>query len=306
MAKKPLILDIKGHTLDDGPGIRSVIFFKGCPLNCVWCHNPESKKPEPEISFDPKECVGCKACVDVCPEGAISFDLPHRVDRARCTLCMACAEACPSKALAPVGKLMEIEDIVDAVIRYKPFFDTSGGGVTLSGGEPTLFPEFLSGVLKALKAAGIHTLLETSGHFARERFETLILPWVDDIYMDIKFISSDSHKKHCGIPNDRILENFRWLHSVKEGRGIGLLPRTPLVPGITDTEENLSAIAGFLKDLNVEKAALLAYNPLWHDKNFKIGEENILGQKEIMTKWMSRERIRECEAVFRKAGITLV
>lgn len=304
--KKPLILDIKGNALDDGPGIRSVIFFKGCPLDCVWCHNPESKKPDPEISFDPKECVGCGACLGACPEKALSFDFPYRIDRTRCTLCMACAEACPSGALAPVGKRMEVQDIVSGILRYKPFFDTSGGGVTLSGGEPTLFPEFLSELLKSLKASGVHTLLETSGQFSRESFEKLILPFVDTIYMDIKFVSPHLHKKYCGISNDRILDNFRRLNALKEEAGIEILPRTPLVPGITDTRENLSAIAGFLRDQNVENASLLAYNPLWHDKNFKIGAENILGREEILTKWMTKERIGECEAVFEDAGISLV
>jgi len=178
--------------------------------------------------------------------------------------------------------------------------------VTLSGGEPTLFPEFLSELLKSLKASGVHTLLETSGQFSRESFEKLILPFVDTIYMDIKFVSPHLHKKYCGISNDRILDNFRRLNALKEEAGIEILPRTPLVPGITDTRENLSAIAGFLRDQNVENASLLAYNPLWHDKNFKIGAENILGREEIMTKWMTKERIGECEAVFEDAGISLV
>ena len=141
---RPLILDIKGNSLDDGPGIRSVIFFKGCPLACTWCHNPESKRFEAEISFDAKACIGCDACLSACPQDALSRDNPFFIDRRRCDLCFRCIDACHSGALSRVGQEMGIAEIVARVLDYKPFYDTSGGGVTLSGGEPTVYMDFAS------------------------------------------------------------------------------------------------------------------------------------------------------------------
>ncbi len=163
----PLILDVKGNALDDGPGIRSVVFFKGCPLSCVWCHNPESKKALPELAFDAKTCAGCEGCLAVCEAGARSRRIPGYVDRRVCQQCFACAAVCPLGALAQVGPVMPVEGLVEKLLRDKPFYDTSGGGVTFSGGEPTLFMPFLSSLASALQAAGVSTLLETCGHIVR-------------------------------------------------------------------------------------------------------------------------------------------
>ena len=146
--KGPLILDIKGNSLDDGPGIRSVVFYKGCPLSCVWCHNPESKKSSVEISFDAETCINCGNCREVCPEYALDQGNPYYIDRNRCTLCFACVEACPSGALKRVGETMSIDRVLTKVLPDRPFFDASGGGVTLSGGEPTMYMEFTGQLLR--------------------------------------------------------------------------------------------------------------------------------------------------------------
>ena len=159
--RTPLILDIKGNSLDDGPGIRSVIFFKGCPLSCVWCHNPESKKTGAEIAFDGGRCIDCGTCREVCPEKALSRENPFYIDRSRCPLCFDCVQACPSGALEQVGKEMSINEILEKIVPDKPFFEVSDGGVTLSGGEPTLFMDFAAKLLVALKQQKIHTLVET-------------------------------------------------------------------------------------------------------------------------------------------------
>lgn len=303
MKQNPLILDIKGNSLDDGPGIRSVVFFKGCPLSCAWCHNPESKHPGPEISFDRDECAGCDTCLSVCPEQALSRKQPFFIDRSRCTLCGLCVESCPSGALAMVGKAMTVEEIAAKVLRDKPFYDNSGGGVTFSGGEPTLHMDFLSILLQRLKAEGIHTLLETCGLFDFTLFSEKILSYTDAIYFDIKIHDPETHKRLCGVRNDRILDNFTQLNAAATKNGIDLLPRTPLVPNMTATQENLAAIAGFLKSQGVRRAALLAYNPLWHDKNAKIGLADTLKQDAAMRTWMSKEELAACKAVFSAFGI---
>jgi pyruvate formate lyase activating enzyme len=298
-----LILDIKGNSLDDGPGIRSVVFFKGCPLSCVWCHNPESKNPGPEISFDSTECVGCDTCLSVCPEHAMDRKWPFFIDRNRCTLCGTCVESCPSGALAMVGKPMSVEDIAATVVKDKPFYKNSGGGVTLSGGEPTLYMDFLSALLQRLKIEGIHTLLETCGLFDFKAFSEKILPYTDAIYYDIKIYDPDTHQRFCGVRNDLILENFIKLNAIASKNGFELLPRTPLIPGMTATKENLTAIAGFLNAQGVRQARLLSYNPLWHDKNAKIGLPDTLKQNPAMTAWMSKDELAACVAIFSAYGI---
>ncbi len=302
--KKSLILELKGNSLDDGPGIRTVVFFKGCPLSCIWCHNPESKKSGVEISFEPNECVGCNSCIETCTQKALSEKNPFFVDRSLCNLCFECVGNCPSGAIERVGKDMSVNDIVEQVMKDKPFFDTSKGGVTFSGGEPTLNMESLADAAKSLKEKGVHVLIETCGQFNYDQFIERIYPFVDLIYFDIKIINSNNHKKYCGLPNKTILENFKKLHKKYLDGGTEIQPRTPLIPGITDTKENLGDIISFYQEANVTKTHLMAYHPLWQDKNLKIGiksptHENNLGE------WMANERVKECEKIFVDAGIFL-
>ena len=298
--KMPLILEVKGNSLDDGPGIRSVVFFKGCPLSCVWCHNPESQKVRSELSYDQTRCIGCHTCVDTCREGAIKASLPISIDRKRCTLCFECAETCPSHALERVGRQMAVEEIVDVVMRDKPFYDVSGGGVTLSGGEPTLAGPFTGALLKALKNEKVHTLMETCGHFRTEFFHKALLPYLDMIYFDLKLIDSREHVRYCGVSNEIILKNFEALHETAPDR---VLARVPLVPGITDRDENLTGIATHLSRLNVGRVALLAYNPLWPDKCEKIGMANQFPATGASRSWMSKEKEKACQEIFERMGI---
>ena len=300
---KPLILDIKGNSLDDGPGIRTVVFFKGCPLSCLWCHNPESKTSAVEISFDPTACVGCDTCLRTCREGALSRDSTFFIDRGRCSLCFDCIESCPSGALGKVGRSMTVDAILTDIVKDKPFFDNSGGGATLSGGEPTLFMGYLSELLQKLHAKQIHTLIETCGYFDFHRFEDLVLPYVESVYYDIKLIDEREHARCCGIGNRTILHNFALLVSSARISGKEVLPRTPLVPGITDTEANLQAIADFLRRHGVEKASLQPYNPLWPEKTRKIGVSSKFGSTATAADWMPREHISRCKDIFVRAGI---
>ena len=306
MKKDPLILEIKGNSLDDGPGIRSVVFFKGCPLDCVWCHNPESKKRSVEISFDAKECIGCDSCLMKCSYGALSRSNSCFIDREKCTLCFACEDVCPTGALSKVGTEMSVDEIIKTVEKDMPFYKTSGGGVTLSGGEPTIDIHFTSELMKKLKKEGIKILVETCGLFKFEQFRILIYPHGDIIYYDIKFIDPEDHKKFCGVSNEVILKNFIKLYEEYNKGGIEILPRTPLIPDITDTEKNITAIADFYRKHDVKKAALLSYNPLWHEKNIKIGVENPYSHEEKMTKWIAKEREDACRKIFIDAGIELI
>lgn len=301
--RTPLILDVKGNSLDDGPGIRSVVFFKGCPLSCLWCHNPESKKTGPEIAFDRGRCVDCGDCRQVCPEKALSRQNPLVLDRNRCTLCFVCLQACPSGALERVGQEMSIEEILEKILPDKPFFEASGGGVTLSGGEPTLFMDFAGKLLEALKGQNIHTLLETCGQFDMDRFMALLYPHLDAVYFDIKLMDQMAHKAYCGVSNHKILDNFSQLFKTAKKDGKRVLPRTPLVPGITDTEKNLSDIAAFLKELNVTQAALLAYNPLWHDKTEKIGAISPYQTDKAMGTFSESIVLEKSREIFSREGI---
>jgi pyruvate formate lyase activating enzyme len=303
--KTPLILEIKGNSLDDGPGIRTVVFFKGCPLSCVWCHNPEGKDPGLEISFDQKDCIGCDTCLEVCKEKALSRKNPHFIDRTRCNLCLVCTDACPSGALSRVGIEMSIDDIVKKVLSDKPFYDNSGGGVTLSGGEPAMSMDYTADLLMKLKDAGIHTLMETCGLFNFDAFEKKILPYVDAIYFDIKIFDAQDHRRYCGMPNDSILKNFERLLVEASRDNKVILPRIPLIPGITDTEANIRAIAGFLKGLGVLRADILSYNPLWFEKCAKIGASTPFQSDNAKKTWISKERLGSAKEIFLRNGICM-
>jgi len=296
--KTTLIIDVKGNSLDDGPGIRSVIFFKGCPLFCAWCHNPESKRSFAELSFDPHKCIACESCIGKCKVNALSRDNPFFVDRNTCNRCFACAAECPTGALSRIGREMTQDEIIEQALKDKPFFDTSGGGVTFSGGEPTLHMDFLSGLIRELKNSGVHTLIETCGYFNFDEFREAILPYTDMIYMDIKIIDPKTHKRYCGVDNNVILENFIKLHELSLSGGFEIIPRTPLIPGITDTEKNLAAIARFLQSHQVKDIRLLPNNPAWHEKCRSLGIPDEYAEDSPLRKWLPPAVMEACKCIF--------
>jgi pyruvate formate lyase activating enzyme len=294
MPSDPLILYLKRNSLDDGPGIRTTVFFKGCPLRCAWCHNPESQSRSAELSYNRDECIDCGTCISTCPENALSRENPNFVNREKCTLCFECVDSCPSMALSKFGVPMTAEAILQTIEMDKPFFDNSGGGVTLSGGEPTLFRGLAAEILSGCRERGILSILETCGHFDLDRFEQILYPLIDTIYFDVKLIDPTLHRKYCGLDNDTILGNLRHLAGLVDGNGVELLPRVPLVPEITATESNLTAIAQILSECGLSQVALLPYNPTWTNKPAMLGK-NAQIQNE---RFMSVEELDFCRSFF--------
>lgn len=257
--RRPLIVDVRRDCQEDGPGIRSVVFFKGCPLRCVFCHNPETQEAGPEIAFAAKSCLRCGGCVEACPRAAIDLDRPGRIDRNRCDACGDCAEACQSGALRLVGEFWPVAKLAEILLRDAPFYRHSGGGVTLSGGECTMFPDYLHSLMLEIKAHGVHIALETCGEFDYEIFSRQILPHLDLILFDLKILDGEESLRQLGRSNAKILQNLRRLLAQDATE---VCTRVPLIPGVTDKRENLAAIVDFLCAAGARNVSLLPYNPL--------------------------------------------
>lgn len=266
---EPLIFDIHRFALDDGPGIRTTVFLKGCPISCMWCQNPESIRQEAEIAFRPLLCIHCGHCENFCPENAARMDYPGRIIRERCGACGVCAEKCPSTALKIVGKHYTGKELVKELLKDRIFYETSCGGVTFSGGEPALHMDYLSKVMGELKQNSIHIAIQTSGFFDMEEFRRKLLPFIDLIFYDIKLFNTRKHREYTGVGNERILDNFI---SLADDQKEIIVPRTPLVPSITATKENLEQIANFVRAAGCENYELLPYNPGGVSKILTIGK----------------------------------
>lgn len=283
-----LIFDIERFSTADGPGIRTVVFFKGCNLHCYWCHNPESIRSNMELELDPTECIGCGGCLDVCPSGAqIMTNSGRDMDRSLCTGCFACAKECPSGALKVIGKHRSLESCMEEIREDRAFYSRSGGGVTLSGGEVLMQSDFAAALLKQCREEGIHTAVESNLCFPAETVRK-VAPWLDLAMADIKHMDPAAHRSATGQDNHRVLENLRLLDEL----GLPTIVRTPIIPGFNDTEENIRATGEFLKHLkNLQYYELLSYNPMGNDKRKRLGYP----VPEIAVP--TRERMRQLAAV---------
>ena len=262
MSQKGLIFNIQRFSLHDGPGIRTTLFFKGCPLNCLWCQNPEGLSSNKELFQSSTKCIGCKSCLNKCPEGAISFNAQEAViDRNSCKLCLTCTDNCPTGALEAIGKDMTINEITVEVLKDRVIFEESGGGVTLSGGEPLLQLDFVTDLLKAMKELNINTAVETSGYASMEALER-VSPWTDLFLYDIKLIDPEESKKYTGISSKPAIDNFKYLAQ----NGSLLTVRMPLIPGINDHRDHLRLVADTLKENGINELELIPYHNLGANK----------------------------------------
>jgi pyruvate formate lyase activating enzyme len=267
-----IINGIQRMCTSDGPGFRTVVFLKGCPLNCKWCHNPEGKRRYPEVIPFVSNCTSCGDCVAACAAGALSLsgDKKPVVDQGRCTSCFSCVASCPKEGLVVWGKIVHIRDILDQVFSDKPFFKNSGGGITLSGGEPMLQPLFVRALFEIAREEKVETALDTCGHAAWEEYER-VLDVTDLVLLDIKHMDPRAHRAYTGADSARILENARRFAE----RGIPLRLRVPVIPNVNDTEENWRATARFAESLGkaVTGLDLLPYHPYAGGKYRSFGME---------------------------------
>lgn len=266
---KGRIFDIQRYSVHDGPGIRTTVFLKGCPLNCRWCHNPEGIAFEFHLSFTPGRCIGCGACLDTCSNGVHILDAQgnHTLRRERCQVCGDCSKTCYAGALEVVGRGVTVKEVVDEVVRDVPFYETSGGGLTVSGGEPLLQIDFTEALLATAKAAGIHCAVETCGYAPFDRFQRL-MPHTDLFLYDIKETDEHLHAEFTGLSNRLILANLKHLHDA----GAPVLVRLPIVPGLNDRPDHFQGVARIAWTLpNLRGVEVMPYHRLGTGKRERMG-----------------------------------
>jgi len=267
-----LIFDIKRYAINDGPGIRVVIFFKGCNLHCAWCHNPESISSAVEKMYAPAKCIKCGSCVEACPENAITLTSDGIITNPDlCKMCGKCAEVCPTKAIEMSGKVMSDTEIMDIIEKERIFFDQSGGGITFSGGEPLVHSKMLIRLLDECGNRGIHRAVDTAGNISTETM--LEVAKRTDLFLyDLKLMDSDLHQEWTNAGNQKILHNLKVL--AKAGKHI--IIRIPLIGGLNDTEENIENTAKFISELAGEKKLvhLLPYHAIAENKYMKLGKSD--------------------------------
>ncbi len=266
---KGKIFNIMKYSIHDGPGIRTTVFFKGCPLKCPWCHNPESQAFAQELMYRPERCVGCGQCLEICPSGStISVEGNMGYIREKCLTCGECCTVCHAGGRELVAKTMTVSEVMAEIEKDVIFYDESGGGVTFSGGEAMMQPEFLLEILKSCQKQEIHTAVETCGFVSLDSLQT-ISKYVDLFLYDIKLMDSEKHQAVIGVPNELILNNLRWLaeHHPK------VIVRVAIIPGVNDDDETLQQIGKFVSSLKLTEMHCLPYHKSGVDKYQRLGLE---------------------------------
>lgn len=259
-------------SIHDGPGIRTTVFFKGCPLNCIWCSNPESQNVDKEIACFPMRCVSCGYCSQVCPKGIVENQAPYNiVNRAECDLCEICVKECCTNAKKLIGDDYDVEKLLAEILKDKSFYDSSGGGVTFSGGEPLMQHEFLVDILKACQEKGVHTAIETTGYAEADILDEVI-KHLDLIFMDLKHMDAEEHRKLTGISNEKILANLAAIAEKHDN----IIVRIPVIPGLNNSDENIKATAEFVASHGIKKLEMLPYHNLGEVKYGQLGMEYAL------------------------------
>jgi pyruvate formate lyase activating enzyme len=292
MSIEGTIFEVREFSLHDGPGIRTTVFFKGCPLRCAWCHNPESISGLPQMQWLENRCIACQSCVPACPQHALRWVAgAAQRDRSACQGCGGCAEACPTNAQELLGKSVGVAELVRELLKDRAYYEKSGGGVTLSGGEPSLQAAFALELLQALRERGISTALDTCGLAQFSVLERLCAQ-SDLVLYDLKILNSRAHREHTGVENEIILSNLIRLVETR-GPTLRLWIRTPLIPGATDSQANLAAIGRFLADHlagQVERWEICAFNNLCREKYRRLG----LDWAYADTPLLDRENLERC------------
>lgn len=288
--KTLMVFDLQRFALHDGPGIRTTVFVKGCPLDCIWCHNPESKKREAQLGFLGKNCIGCGKCVDICENKVhkITENGKHRIDYTRCVTCGKCVNTCLENALKIFGKKMSFDEILEIVMKDFDFYEKSGGGLTISGGEPMLQFQAVFELVKAAKKKKLNICLDTCGQSSKENFGK-IAEYVDLFLFDYKITDSDEHKKYTGVDNQKILENLDYLCT----NGNRVFLRCPIIPGINDNECHYKSIAALSRKYDaIEQVNLMTYHDMAKGKAMQIGEEYELSKIKTIEK-VQKQKIYE-------------
>lgn len=298
-----LIFDIKRYAINDGPGIRITIFMKGCPLSCVWCHNPEGVSIGRQKMYTEKRCIGCRTCVDACPRQAL---VPTEgggiaTDSRRCRLCGACTDVCPSLAMEMSGKDYSVDYLMGEIEKETVVMDQSGGGVTFCGGEPLLHPELLLELLRRCGRLGIHRTVDTT-LFATPALVAEVANHAELFLVDLKHMDSAKHRRFCGVPNERILCNLQQI----AGAGMNFVVRIPLIEGVNADEENIRRSAAFLASLAWQhrKVNLLPYHDIGRGKHEKLG--TVYNPEQIPMSAPSEEAVQRCRDIFGSYGIEAV
>ena len=291
------VFDIQRFSLHDGPGIRTIVFLKGCPLSCQWCSNPESQSVKPVIMYKESDCLHCGRCMTACKRGAISPDNKHWIDRELCSGCGECANACPAGALVLKGKTMSIQQVVRELKKDATTYRRSGGGITLSGGEPLVQYEFASELLQACKGQGWNTAIETTGIGSAEAIEKVI-PYVDTVLLDIKHMDGEKHKRFAGGTNEMVLRNAPRISQISN-----TVVRVPVIPGFNYSVDEIKAIAEYAKTLmGIRTIHLLPYHSFGENKYGLMGKDYLL--KEIEP--LHPEDLQECKAAVESYGFQCV